>query len=37
MEVSEKTDQELTKEVIDFFSQPDPKNPQTTIFDTLAH
>ena len=37
VEVSEKTDQELTKEVIDFFSQPDPKNPQTTIFDTLAH
>ena len=36
-EVSEKTDEELTKEVIDFFSQKDTKNPQTTIFDTLAH
>ena len=35
-EVSEKTDEELTKEVINFFSQADPKNPQTTIFATLA-
>ena len=36
VEVSEKTDEELTKEVINFFSQADPKNPQTTIFATLA-
>ena len=36
VEVLEKTDEELTKEVINFFSQADPKNPQTTIFATLA-
>jgi len=36
VEVSGKTDEELTREVINFFSQKDPKNPGTTIFATLA-
>ena len=36
-EVPGKTDEELRKKVEDFFSKEDPKNPDTTIFDTLAH
>lgn len=36
-EVPGKTEEELTEEVKQFFSQKDLKNPDTTIFDTLAH
>ena len=36
-EVSETTNEELTEEVKQFFSQKDLKNPDTTIFDTLAN
>ena len=37
VESSEKSDAELTEEVKGFFSRKDLKNPDTTIFDTLAH
>ena len=36
-EVSETTNEGLRKKVEDFFSEKDLKNPDTTIFDTLAH